>query len=41
MNMYNTKGFNVISPLSRYWYLGPLKTRAAHWFSSLKVSASL
>lgn len=22
----------------RYWYLGPLKTRAAHWFSTLRVS---
>lgn len=35
---------NVIyfdSSLSRYWYLGPLKTRAAHWFSSLKVSVVL
>lgn len=27
--------------MSRYWYLGPLKTRAAHWFSSLKVSVVL
>lgn len=23
----------------RYWYLGPLKTKAAHFFSTLKVSA--
>lgn len=21
----------------RYWYLGPLKTYAAHWFSTLRV----
>lgn len=23
----------------RYWYLGPLKTKAAHFFSTLKVNA--
>lgn len=27
---------DVASSVSKYWYLGPLKTRAAHWFSSLK-----
>uniref|UniRef100_A0A8C1MRI4 Acylglycerol kinase, mitochondrial n=1 Tax=Cyprinus carpio TaxID=7962 RepID=A0A8C1MRI4_CYPCA len=27
---------DVASSISKYWYLGPLKTRAAHWFSSLK-----
>ncbi|KAF4101368.1 acylglycerol kinase, mitochondrial [Onychostoma macrolepis] len=27
---------DVASSISKYWYLGPLKTRASHWFSSLK-----
>lgn len=27
---------DVASSISKYWYLGLLKTRAAHWFSSLK-----
>lgn len=27
---------DVASNISKYWYLGPLKTRAAHWFSTLK-----
>lgn len=27
---------DVATSISKYWYLGPLKTRAAHWFSSLK-----
>ncbi|XP_051953776.1 acylglycerol kinase, mitochondrial [Xyrauchen texanus] len=27
---------DVASSISKYWYLGPLKTRAAHWFSTLK-----
>uniref|UniRef100_A0A672MRU3 Acylglycerol kinase, mitochondrial n=1 Tax=Sinocyclocheilus grahami TaxID=75366 RepID=A0A672MRU3_SINGR len=27
---------DVACSISNYWYLGPLKTRAAHWFSSLK-----
>ncbi|XP_066540460.1 acylglycerol kinase, mitochondrial [Hoplias malabaricus] len=27
---------DVAESISKYWYLGPLKTRAAHWFSSLK-----
>ncbi|XP_036376188.1 acylglycerol kinase, mitochondrial [Megalops cyprinoides] len=27
---------DVASSISKYWYLGPLKTMAAHWFSTLK-----
>uniref|UniRef100_A0A8B9RCJ0 Acylglycerol kinase, mitochondrial n=1 Tax=Astyanax mexicanus TaxID=7994 RepID=A0A8B9RCJ0_ASTMX len=27
---------DVAESISKYWYLGPLKTRAAHWFSTLK-----
>ncbi|KAJ8249644.1 hypothetical protein COCON_G00228600 [Conger conger] len=27
---------DVAASISKYWYLGPLKTMAAHWFSSLK-----
>ncbi|XP_036441134.1 acylglycerol kinase, mitochondrial [Colossoma macropomum] len=27
---------DVAGSISKYWYLGPLKTRAAHWFSTLK-----
>ncbi|XP_056622108.1 acylglycerol kinase, mitochondrial isoform X2 [Triplophysa dalaica] len=27
---------DVATKISKYWYLGPLKTRAAHWFSTLK-----
>ncbi|XP_047678025.1 acylglycerol kinase, mitochondrial isoform X2 [Tachysurus fulvidraco] len=27
---------DVATSISKYWYLGPLKTRAAHWFSTLK-----
>uniref|UniRef100_A0A673N3U5 Acylglycerol kinase, mitochondrial n=1 Tax=Sinocyclocheilus rhinocerous TaxID=307959 RepID=A0A673N3U5_9TELE len=27
---------DVACSISNYWYLGPLKTRAAHWFSCLK-----
>ncbi|TSX17016.1 Acylglycerol kinase, mitochondrial [Bagarius yarrelli] len=27
---------DVATSVSKYWYLGPLKTRAAHWFSSLR-----
>ncbi|XP_076848334.1 acylglycerol kinase, mitochondrial [Brachyhypopomus gauderio] len=27
---------DVASSISKYWYLGPLKTRAAHWFSTLR-----
>uniref|UniRef100_A0AAR2KHZ4 Acylglycerol kinase, mitochondrial n=1 Tax=Pygocentrus nattereri TaxID=42514 RepID=A0AAR2KHZ4_PYGNA len=27
---------DVAASISKYWYLGPLKTRAAHWFSTLK-----
>ncbi|KAI7802239.1 acylglycerol kinase, mitochondrial [Triplophysa rosa] len=27
---------DVATNISKYWYLGPLKTRAAHWFSTLK-----
>ncbi|KAM6946243.1 acylglycerol kinase, mitochondrial [Aplochiton taeniatus] len=26
---------DVAATISKYWYLGPLKTRAAHWFSTL------
>uniref|UniRef100_A0A4W4HA26 Acylglycerol kinase, mitochondrial n=1 Tax=Electrophorus electricus TaxID=8005 RepID=A0A4W4HA26_ELEEL len=26
---------DVASSISKYWYLGPLKTQAAHWFSTL------
>ncbi|XP_012688555.1 acylglycerol kinase, mitochondrial [Clupea harengus] len=27
---------DVAAKISKYWYLGPLKTRAAHWFSTLR-----
>ncbi|XP_061085450.1 acylglycerol kinase, mitochondrial [Conger conger] len=27
---------DVAASISKYWYLGPVKTMAAHWFSSLK-----
>ncbi|KAI1882085.1 hypothetical protein AGOR_G00247060 [Albula goreensis] len=27
---------DVASTISKYWYLGPLKTMAAHWFSTIK-----
>ncbi|KAL2093748.1 hypothetical protein ACEWY4_011060 [Coilia grayii] len=27
---------DVAAKISKYWYLGPLKTKAAHWFSTLK-----
>ncbi|XP_053090799.1 acylglycerol kinase, mitochondrial isoform X1 [Pangasianodon hypophthalmus] len=27
---------DVATSISKYWYLGPLKTRAAHWFSTLR-----
>ncbi|KAI4875819.1 hypothetical protein NFI96_017151 [Prochilodus magdalenae] len=27
---------DIAASISKYWYLGPLKTRAAHWFSTLK-----
>lgn len=27
---------DVATTISKYWYLGPLKTRAAHWFSTLR-----
>ncbi|XP_062403245.1 acylglycerol kinase, mitochondrial isoform X1 [Sardina pilchardus] len=27
---------DVANSISKYWYLGPLKTRAAHWFSTLR-----
>lgn len=27
---------DVAASISKYWYLGPLKTRAAHWFSTLR-----
>ncbi|XP_030620955.1 acylglycerol kinase, mitochondrial [Chanos chanos] len=27
---------DVAASISKYWYLGPLKTRAAHWFSTLQ-----
>lgn len=27
---------DVASKISKYWYLGPLKTNAAHWFSTLR-----
>ncbi|KAL4612825.1 acylglycerol kinase, mitochondrial [Arapaima gigas] len=26
---------DVAASISKYWYLGPLKTKAAHWFSTL------
>lgn len=28
---------NITMSVYRYWYLGPLKTYAAHWFSALQV----
>ncbi|KAG9342682.1 hypothetical protein JZ751_016119 [Albula glossodonta] len=28
---------DVASTISKYWYLGPLKTMAAHWFSTIKA----
>uniref|UniRef100_A0A7N6BUG3 Acylglycerol kinase, mitochondrial n=1 Tax=Anabas testudineus TaxID=64144 RepID=A0A7N6BUG3_ANATE len=28
---------DVSSTISKYWYLGPLKTNAAHWFRTLRV----
>uniref|UniRef100_A0AAY4E6N0 Acylglycerol kinase, mitochondrial n=1 Tax=Denticeps clupeoides TaxID=299321 RepID=A0AAY4E6N0_9TELE len=28
---------DAAATISKYWYLGPLKTQAAHWFSSLKA----
>uniref|UniRef100_A0A3Q3F2R2 Acylglycerol kinase, mitochondrial n=1 Tax=Labrus bergylta TaxID=56723 RepID=A0A3Q3F2R2_9LABR len=28
---------DVAATISKYWYLGPLKTNAAHWLSSLRV----
>ncbi|XP_033823710.1 acylglycerol kinase, mitochondrial [Periophthalmus magnuspinnatus] len=27
---------DVASSISKYWYLGPLKTKAAHWFKTLR-----
>ncbi|XP_071371581.1 acylglycerol kinase, mitochondrial [Centroberyx affinis] len=27
---------DAAATISKYWYLGPLKTRAAHWFSTLR-----
>lgn len=27
---------DVASSISKYWYLGPLKTKAAHWFRTLQ-----
>ncbi|XP_048877400.1 acylglycerol kinase, mitochondrial [Brienomyrus brachyistius] len=27
---------DVSTSISKYWYLGPLKTKAAHWFSTLR-----
>uniref|UniRef100_A0A7N8X4Q8 Acylglycerol kinase, mitochondrial n=1 Tax=Mastacembelus armatus TaxID=205130 RepID=A0A7N8X4Q8_9TELE len=27
---------DVAATISKYWYLGPLKTNAAHWFSTLR-----
>ncbi|XP_041795332.1 acylglycerol kinase, mitochondrial [Chelmon rostratus] len=27
---------DVAATISKYWYLGPLKTHAAHWFSALR-----
>uniref|UniRef100_A0A3P8UYQ3 Acylglycerol kinase, mitochondrial n=1 Tax=Cynoglossus semilaevis TaxID=244447 RepID=A0A3P8UYQ3_CYNSE len=27
---------DVAAKLSKYWYLGPMKTNAAHWFSTLR-----
>ncbi|KAI5623999.1 acylglycerol kinase, mitochondrial precursor [Silurus asotus] len=27
---------DAATSISKYWYLGPLKTRAAHWFSTLR-----
>lgn len=27
---------DVSATISKYWYLGPLKTKAAHWFSTLR-----
>uniref|UniRef100_A0A3Q0RZ00 Acylglycerol kinase, mitochondrial n=1 Tax=Amphilophus citrinellus TaxID=61819 RepID=A0A3Q0RZ00_AMPCI len=27
---------DVASKISKYWYLGPLKTNAAHWFTTLR-----
>ncbi|XP_035521127.1 acylglycerol kinase, mitochondrial [Morone saxatilis] len=27
---------DVAATISKYWYLGPLKTKAAHWFSTLQ-----
>ncbi|XP_029290484.1 acylglycerol kinase, mitochondrial [Cottoperca gobio] len=27
---------DVAAKISKYWYLGPLKTKAAHWFSTLQ-----
>ncbi|XP_018602983.1 acylglycerol kinase, mitochondrial [Scleropages formosus] len=27
---------DVATSFSKYWYLGPLKTKAAHWFSTLR-----
>uniref|UniRef100_A0A8C9Y573 Acylglycerol kinase, mitochondrial n=1 Tax=Sander lucioperca TaxID=283035 RepID=A0A8C9Y573_SANLU len=27
---------DVAATISKYWYLGPLKTKAAHWFSTLR-----
>ncbi|XP_076588796.1 acylglycerol kinase, mitochondrial [Chaetodon auriga] len=27
---------DVAATISKYWYLGPLKTHAAHWFSTLR-----
>ncbi|XP_019959199.1 acylglycerol kinase, mitochondrial [Paralichthys olivaceus] len=27
---------DVAAKISKYWYLGPLKTNAAHWFSTLR-----
>lgn len=33
--VHTNKWINALS--NRYWYLGPLKTNAAHWFQTLKV----
>lgn len=38
---FSLKNKSNFFSLLRYWYLGPLKTRAAHWFSTLKVSSAL
>uniref|UniRef100_A0A8C6SH38 Acylglycerol kinase, mitochondrial n=1 Tax=Neogobius melanostomus TaxID=47308 RepID=A0A8C6SH38_9GOBI len=32
---------DVASSISKYWYLGPLKTKAAHWFRTLQVKVTI